>query len=652
MSKIKIDKNDAVRVLLSETLPYEVPILFSNEGFYQIIKNGEFEEFKENLKGKKKPYGIPFNYLISKSSDGSTRRLSVIHPFNQVDFIDFYEKYHSIIIHLCSKSQFSLRRITSVAKFSYSPDLLFEDDEHRSDGVETEPEALDINSTRYKSYFIYNPVDLIYKFYERNEYQRLEQRFKYLWEFDISKCFYHIYTHSITWAIKDKETAKRNATLHTFENKFDKLMQLSNYNETNGIVVGPEISRIFAEVILQQVDVNVLNRLNELKLKLGVDYEIRRYIDDFFVFSNNEAVLEEIFVIYKKELEKFKLYINSNKTKKSSTPLFTDISVAKRQVTKLVKSFFIDLVKISESHIFIDEIKNPYFVSKNFIKDFQSIIRQNGVSYDAANKDVVRFFKSEITKIFKRTDLKKTHPNYEGFLLAVLDIVFYCYSLSINASSTFKLAQLIVIVSKFATHQTSDIKHSILSKIFRECEDVMTIYHRKLKDKETNIEILNLIIPLKMLGEGYHITEKKLREYFDLEVELKDEGSNVDRLRKFLNLNYFHIITLLYYIDNDNQYENLKIYLEKSVVKKFETDEHPFSKSEMTCLFFDFIACPFVTMDSKRKVVIHSKYAPQVPALVAQAIEKIEQQKKWFMDWGSDIDLERVLKKKEWSTTY
>ena len=48
-------------------------------------------------------------------------------------------------------------------------------------------------------------------------------------EFDVSKCFYNIYTHSVTWAVKDKESAKRNSGESSFENRFDKVMQLANY---------------------------------------------------------------------------------------------------------------------------------------------------------------------------------------------------------------------------------------------------------------------------------------------------------------------------------------------------------------------------------------------------------------------------------------
>jgi len=303
MGKISIDRDDKNRILLTELLPFEVPMLFSNEGFYTLVTKGSYNRFFKRVYDlsqaqpdrKKRKYGIPFNYEVKKSTEGESRALSVIHPMNQFSFIDLYKRYDSLMIHLCSKSPFSLRKIAKIANYFYSPDFVFEEDAHKSSELEVEPEVLDIETRYLKSYFIYKPTDLIYKFYEKHDYQRLEQRFNFIMEFDITKCFYHIYTHSITWAVKDKESAKRNAGQSSFENSIDKIMQLANYNETNGIVVGPEISRIFAEIILQQIDINVLNQLENLeKLKFGVDFEIRRYVDDFFIFSNEEKNLKII----------------------------------------------------------------------------------------------------------------------------------------------------------------------------------------------------------------------------------------------------------------------------------------------------------------------------------------------------------------------
>jgi len=121
MGKIIINKDDKARILLTELLPYEVPMLFSNEGFYKLVSNGKYNSFFDRIlqlskaSGSGRKYGIPFNYEIGKNIDGDTRTLSIIHPYCQFYFIELYEKYDSLMLHLCSKSHISLRRISKVA---------------------------------------------------------------------------------------------------------------------------------------------------------------------------------------------------------------------------------------------------------------------------------------------------------------------------------------------------------------------------------------------------------------------------------------------------------------------------------------------------------------------------------------------------------
>lgn len=146
-------------------------------------------------------------------------------------------------------------------------------------------QADDNVETKYRSYFQYERYGLIYKFFSSGDYLRLEQKFSCMMKMDIASCFYHIYTHTMSWAIKGKEQAKMSIRKDMFGNNFDILMRYANYNETNGIIVGPEISRIFAEIILSRIDVAVLNTLRDGAglngLQVGVDYEIRRYVDDY-----------------------------------------------------------------------------------------------------------------------------------------------------------------------------------------------------------------------------------------------------------------------------------------------------------------------------------------------------------------------------------
>ncbi len=648
MRKIIINKDDKARILLTELLPYEVPMLFSNDGFYNLVSSGKYNTFFDrilqlsNADSDKKKYGIPFNYEIRKNTEGETRTLSIIHPYCQFYFIELYEKYDSLMLHLCSKSPTSLRRISKVAKYFYSTEFVFSEDNHKNAELEVEPDNLSFESQYLKSYFTYYPIDLIYKFYDRNEFQRLEQRYNYLMEFDISKCFYHIYTHSVTWAVKDKESAKKNNKETSFENSFDKLMQLANYNETNGIVVGPEISRIFAEIILQQVDINVLKRL-EVNYKYGIDYDVRRYVDDYFVFSNDSKILETVKREFQKELEFFKLYLNPTKSDIKTPPFITNITVGKRELQELLLNLYESLFEIKEVEKLeqvkvLTGIKRPNSMSQKFIKDFQCIVKRNNLTYDILSKDIIRFFKTKFSKILKEGELEKDIEVVENLFITLFDILFYAYSLNMNSNTTFKLAQIIVLACTYLEQQKADLKHTIYSEIFRDAKFVLTNFHRKSKTSEANIEILNLIIALKKLQPSHGLSIKKLKEIL-----------GIDKADGFNRLNYFHIITLLYYIENTAVYSDLKKEIENNVEIRFLEDQDPFSKSELTMLFFDYINCPFVDDRSKRKIMQSSGYANRN---LAERIKEITDQKIWFMNWDTDIDLERVLKKKEWGSSY
>ena len=76
------------------------------------------------------------------------------------------------------------------------------------------------------SFFRYGPMRLAHKIYDSEFLLEMETNYKYMKKMDISKCFYNIYTHSIVWAIHDKNYAKNNnSIIELFGNFFDKKMQ-------------------------------------------------------------------------------------------------------------------------------------------------------------------------------------------------------------------------------------------------------------------------------------------------------------------------------------------------------------------------------------------------------------------------------------------
>ena len=143
----------------------------------------------------------------------------------------------------------------------------------------------------YYDRFPYQQLD---HFYKSDEWHDLNRKYKFFAKLDYSKCFDSIYTHTFNWIIASNvQEAKRLDEGH-FLSATDKLLQNMNMSITNGIVVGPEFSRFLSEIIFQSVDRNIMYSLNCQGLQNGLDYEIKRYVDDFFVFVKKEENVDKI----------------------------------------------------------------------------------------------------------------------------------------------------------------------------------------------------------------------------------------------------------------------------------------------------------------------------------------------------------------------
>lgn len=162
--------------------------------------------------------------------------------------------------------------------------------------------------------------------------------------FDIQKCFDSIYTHTIAWATQGGKVAYKKTfegrDSSTFGGIFDTIMQRLNYNETSGIVIGPEFSRIFAEIILQHIDHGVEYALNNDGIINGTDYQLYRYVDDYFLFYNEERVRNRVVDFFNRNLEDYRLKISREKTIAYDRPFITEISRAKIRIDKLITDWF------------------------------------------------------------------------------------------------------------------------------------------------------------------------------------------------------------------------------------------------------------------------------------------------------------------------
>lgn len=703
------------RVILSDVLPFEIPITFSNRHLYNfLVKNkikvktdadgsmkvvwqdgndniGEilkllfgFRQDKEILNNemeincKTDLMKIPFSFKISHK-ENDFRDLSIIHPKNQLDIIEFYNNYKDTILYYSNISQFSIRKPKKVAKYIYQKPKKLK----KEFGKEIDDKNDAESKTKYenlKHFFYIKEYSNIHKFYESYQYHQCEKKYNKLYKFDISKCFDSIYTHSIAWALLNKEIVKDTlpGSDSTFAGLFDRLMQNLNYGETNGIIIGSEFSRIFAELILQQIDKIVYQELRNKEIIHKKDYEVFRYVDDYFLFYNDETTKEEILSRYKLELRKYKMYLNDSKAKLYDKPIITELSIAKQKISDLLNKYLSFKVDDLDKTVVVGEEKTEtetdsevednkeskykiYVSSNKLITRFKTIIKETKVEY----KDILNYVLASIDKkveklisIYDESEKNiKKEKAYTEALLQILDVTFFLYSVYPRVNSTIKLCMVINKITSFLNRNNKDNtetfsfdnKHRVFKKISDEINQVL---NKNKYSEHIQIETLYLLVALRELGREYRLDIKLLCKYFNIKTNNTNEKSF-----ELCPLNYFSITILFFYIKDADRYKFLRYELMKYVTKLFQNEgrDKIRIKAELVFLLLDILTCPY--LNNKTEINKNKKYRFKIKLLSLAGVDPvyhigiIEKEKFWFTKW-TDFNFGNELESKRSQEVY
>lgn len=653
--KIIVDKSDYYRVLITETIPFETPVIFSNDEFYLHCKNSYastnavysllVNRIVKGVEKSDKYYTIPYVYKIRKSSL-EHRRLSLLHPMTQWRMMKFYEKYEKLITYFCDYNAVSIRAPYRVAGSFFQKNSLANLNEYKRGNVQdSNGETFNKNSS---SYFAYSGYDRLHKFFDSEDFLSLEKRWPTLWSIDVSKCFDSIYTHSITWATKEKSFIKKNilnGVFATFGNDFDELMQKANYNETNGIVIGPEISRIFAEIIFQRIDKQVSAIAAEAELKIGINFEVRRYVDDIYIFTPDEETAQRIFEIYSNELQKFNLHVNKSKTVKHARPFFTKKSQIINDVNTLINEFCDKfLMKSGEDYLLIPvEIIRELKLSRSFIDAVKSVCISNEVTYDDVSSYIIGALFERIKRIINVEKIEVEQiKTYKSALSVIIEIIFFFYTASPSVSASYKLCSSLILVNRFSEKHINDYSDTIKQRIFELGIDLFKVgVLRKGTDLENliRLESINVLLALSELGENYLLPPDVVSRIF-----LSQE-----------KISYFDIIACLFYIRDFPQFDQLKKWVIAKIEECFSEIEKIEQYAELSCLFLDMICCPYIEQGRKAKWV--GRYVKRFATVsIPTAAEihnfvKVAEEQPWFVNW-KEIDLLNALERKELKRAY
>lgn len=672
--KIKLNYSKE-RVLFSDVLPYECPIIFSNRYLYRFLAKylwvGEVKGKFNVLTQKKrldenganafcallfgcyeegKGIGIlqhrlnalfyPFQFNIAHKTN-KNRTLSIIHPYNQWQIVEFYEQYKYSILYLCNQSKYSIRKPHKIAQYFYYRDRL-----HRKlSGHERDKVELFFNEyENLKTYFSYEKYSNIYKFYEDYRYQRAEKKFKHLVKFDLQSCFDSIYTHTISWATaggSDKVKVLPGYHGAWVGDAFDNLMQSVNARETNGIVIGPEFSRIFAEIILQYIDHKVEHELldDEKKLRHKSNYECYRYVDDYFLFYNDEKVRGLFMESLTKWLKEFKLQISPSKTEEFERPFITNITLAKLRIEDLLSEIFSvplweavsnsdeeteddteDIVSDNDKEI-LEKKFNIYLSANSVNTQIKAIVRECGIEYrDIANYLLEKIsqrldaFLNRYEKGFKKyehlmskeeTDkdeveiqAQRVQRMLTSFLVSLIDVSFFVFNSNRQVNTTLKLQKIMNSIVLYAKRygdfkDSPKVRFQTISKdiIFKKIQDEITLVLATTDSHRNTLhESLYLLILAKELGYAYLLAPEVIKSFIE---------------KSKLQYNLFACIILLYYYANHKSYDVLKNSLRDEIVKKYKlvAESERKRNSELTILTADMMTCPFVDDTYKQSLL-------------------------------------------------
>ena len=665
------------RVLFSDVLPYECPIIFSNRYLYRFLAKylwvgkvdnkvrcnilnqskrledtsakvfaallfGCYERGKRigALQHRLNALFYPYQFNIAHKAN-KNRTLSIIHPYNQWQVVEFYDKYKYSMLYLCNQSKFSIRKPRKIAQYFYYRDRLHKKLlGHDGDKVElffNEYENL-------KTYFSYEKYSNIYKFYEDYRYQRAEKKFKYLVKFDLQSCFDSIYTHTISWATAggaDKVKVLPGYRGSWVGDAFDNLMQSVNARETNGVVIGPEFSRIFAEIILQYIDRNVEQELWEEKLCQKSNYECYRYVDDYFLFYNDEKDRRLFMESITKRLKEFKLQISPSKTEEFERPFITKVTIAKQRIEHLFSDIFsIPLWEEVVSNLVVEkedenedenldkdqeilEKKFNIYLPANIVNaQIKAIVKECEIEYrDIANYLLERMsqrldaFLNRYEKGFKKYErlmlkektnkdeieiqAQRAQRKLTNYLVSLIEVSFFVFNSNRQVNTTLKLQKIMNTVIIYAKRNgdfkaNPEVRFQIISKdiIFKKIQDeIALVLTTTDSHRNTLHESLYLLILLKELGSAYLLAPEIVKSFLK-----KSE----------LQYNLFACIILMYYYANHKCYDTQKTLLKEEILNKYRhvPESERRRNSELTILTADMMTCPFVDDAYKQSLLI------------------------------------------------
>jgi hypothetical protein len=422
-------------------------------------------------------------------------------------------------------------------------------------------------------------------------------------------------------------------------------MQFSNYNETNGIPVGPEFSRIFAEIILQATDVALLRQARQANLQWGRDFEVRRYIDDYVIFANSAEVADSLQRGLVEALGNFNLHLNDAKTHTVTRPLQTAKSGTIVRANRALQE--VAEVLLERDGSWPDPLPRPIYsadaVFRSLVNDVKAACFETRGTYADVAPYAIGFLNNLAERLIEgRRTVKVTTDDrrrlYVGSFEVLLRGLFYFLSVHMTVRSSYQVAQATILSLRFFKRHIPEywpIIQNLVRKLAQGVLDDTTLAAMPMSDF-VPIESLNVLLATKDLDPDHRVNSKGV----------------VDRVLGPKGIDYFSYVTLLFYFEGNDAAVTQRV--EKRLVTEFLPSANPRVNSRDAHLLLDLIGCPYLSGGFRTAALstleTGLRLQPTAQQSAIQIVSEIEAHP-WFTNW-SEVDLLNHLRKKELAAVY
>lgn len=637
---LKDIKRNRLDYILTDVLPVELSELFTFRHFYEflhanqktldkaltalIVHKNEINTQGKSFESSKAWVTTPLTFSIAKKHK-SFRKMSLLQPLAAIQLYYFISCYQDeILAHLNNNSIYSLRFHKKVNELYYK---------RRKKKVtryfSKTSTNLDVRIIEQTGrYFNLTPFSSLVGFHNSDLWYDLNLKYKYFSRIDYKSCFDSIYTHAFKWILsKDVNDSKgfKNKNLFT---TIDRVAQNINAFSSNGIVVGPEFSRMIVELLLQHIDSLVYSELLNNGINIGERYSIHRFVDDIFIFTDTEGLLEKILTLYNTNSSNYLLMINERKIVRERLPFILSKWMTDTNNYSSYISNTMFCTTEEYSHRLNKYGENAYCFKGKTFSNLVKTMKRNLNNLVALNQgdcqSIISYVMGTVLNKFQYAKIERklrVFPiNCDGKSIGdVLDYCFYAFSFCPTFQNVQKLLSIISFIN-------DDIE---LTKYYRNIlQNVMHKYSYVINNSNMH-DTINLLL---------------FCTRYRIELPYKSEAILLERIDK-LDDPIVTAVYLLYSKYNENYYGMVKSRIEDCISERLECIRqftNILTHREFWWILI-FNKCPHINQDLQTKFNdIITKLKTLVPpqndgfTTMELFIKFLTSSKKQFFNWDVD----------------